>query len=314
MAKLGFLFPGQGAQAVGMGKELCAAFALARRTYEEAADAAHVDFARLSFEGPEAELKKTQNAQPAILIHSIACHRLLAEAGIEAHVAAGHSLGEYSAHVAAGSIAFPDAVRIVRRRGELMYEAGLRRPGTMAAVLGLAADALAEVLRAAESAGVVVAANLNSPSQVVISGEIAAVERACELARERGAKRAIRLEVSGAFHSPLMESAASGLAEVLASTPFHDAQIAVISNVTADMVRAEADIRSTLAAQLLAPVRWEESMHRFAAADVRAAVELGPGTVLKGLMRSVEPEVQVLSVGDPVTLETALNQLAGAQA
>jgi [acyl-carrier-protein] S-malonyltransferase len=313
MGKLGFLFPGQGAQAVGMGKELSLAFPLARRTYEEAADAAHVDFARLAFDGPEAELRKTQNAQPAILIHSIACHRLLAEAGIEAHVTAGHSLGEYSAHVAAGSLDFADAVRIVRRRGELMYEAGLRRPGTMAAVLGLAGDTLAEVLRAAGSAGVVVAANLNSPTQVVISGEIAAVERACELARERGAKRAIRLEVSGAFHSPLMESAASGLGEVLAATPFADARIPVIANVTGDFVRAEGDIRKTLEAQLLAPVRWEESMHRFAAEGFRAAVELGPGSVLKGLMRAIEPEVSVLSVGDPVALESALNVLAGAQ-
>jgi [acyl-carrier-protein] S-malonyltransferase len=313
MAKLGFIFPGQGAQAVGMGKELCAAFPLARRTYEEAADAAHVDFARLSFAGPEAELRKTQNAQPAILIHSIACHRLLTEAGIEAHVTAGHSLGEYSAHVAAGSLDFPDAVRIVRRRGELMYEAGLRRPGTMAAVLGLAGDALAEVLRAAESAGVVVAANLNSPAQVVISGEIAAVERACELARERGAKRAIRLEVSGAFHSPLMESAASGLGEVLMSTPVADARLPVIANVTADFVQMAPDIRSTLAAQLLAPVRWEESMRRFAGAGFPVAVELGPGAVLKGLMRGIEPAVQVLSVGDPVALESALNQLAAAR-
>ncbi len=296
-----------------MGKELCAAFPLARRTYEEAADAAHVDFARLSFEGPEPELRKTQNAQPAILIHSIACHRLLTEAGIEAQAAAGHSLGEYSAHVAAGSLEFADAVRIVRRRGELMYEAGLRRPGRWRRCSGSRGDASQEVLRAAESAGVVVAANLNSPAQVVISGEIAAVERACELARERGAKRAIRLEVSGAFHSPLMESAASGLGEVLAGTPFRDARIPVMANVTADVVRAEADIRSTLAAQLLSPVRWEESMRRFAAEGFRAAVELGPGTVLKGLLRAIEPEVQVLSVGDPVALETALNQLAGAQ-
>jgi [acyl-carrier-protein] S-malonyltransferase len=296
-----------------MGRELHLAFPLARATYEAAADATAVDLARLSFEGPEAELRKTQNAQPAILTHGVACLRLLAEAGVEAQIAAGHSLGEYTAHVAAGSLDFEAAVRIVRRRGELMYEAGLRRPGTMAALLGLDRSAVGEVVEAAQAAGIVTAANLNSPTQTVISGEIAAVERACELARERGAKRAIRLEVSGAFHSPLMESAAAGLAEILDATPVTDAHFPVIANSTAAPVDTADAIRATLKAQLLAPVRWEESIRALVAAGFTAAVELGQGSVLKGLARAIAPELQVYAVGDPQGLEAALALLAAAE-
>jgi [acyl-carrier-protein] S-malonyltransferase len=314
MAKIAVLFPGQGAQQVGMGRELHDAFAVARATYEEASDVSGVDFARLSFDGPEAELRKTQNAQPAILIHGVACLRLLTEAGIEVEAAAGHSLGEYTAHVAAGSLAFENAVRIVRRRGELMYEAGLRHPGTMAAILGLEAAVVEEVVHEAQTVGVVVAANLNTPTQTVISGEIAAVDRACELARTRGAKRALRLEVSGAFHSPLMASAAQGLAEILDSTAVLDARLPVIANATASPVTAAGAIRDSLKAQLLRPVRWADSMRALAAAGFTTAVELGPGTVLKGLARATVPELQVHSVSDPAGLDAALAVLAGAGA
>ena len=311
MGKLVFLFPGQGAQQVGMGRELHAAFPLVRETYEEAADASSIDFARLSFEGPEAELRKTQNAQPAILVLSVACLRLLRQAGVDAHAAAGHSLGEYSAHVAAEALRFSAAVGIVRRRGELMYEAGLRRPGTMAAVLGLTATELDPVILEAQGAGVVVAANLNAPNQVVISGEIAAVERASELARTAGAKRAVRLEVSGAFHSPLMASAQEGLEAVLDATAIENARFPVVANATAAPVRASDDIRATLKQQLTQPVRWEESMRFLAAEGVEDAVELGPGAVLKGLMRSNAPGIRVQSVGDPAGLETAITALLG---
>ncbi len=311
MAKLFFLFPGQGAQHVGMGRELHASFAAVRDTYEEAADATGVDFARLSFAGPEAELRKTQNAQPAILVLSVACLRLLWQAGIEPYGAAGHSLGEYSAQVAAESLTFADAVRIVCRRGELMYEAGLRRPGTMAAILGLTAEAVAPIIEQAAVHGVVVAANFNAPNQVVISGENAAVEKASELARAAGAKRAIRLEVSGAFHSPLMASANDELAAALDAAAIRDACIPVVSNVTAEPVRAASDIRTALKEQLTRPVRWDESMHWMVAQGVEDAVELGPGAVLKGLMRSIAPGVRVQSVGDPAGLEAAVTTLLG---
>lgn len=311
MARLALLFPGQGAQVVGMGKDLHAAFPRVREIYEEAADATRVDFARLSFDGPEGELRKTQNAQPAILIHSAACLEVLRQAGVEGEIAAGHSLGEYTAHVAAGSLAFADAVAIVRRRGELMYEAGLRRPGTMAAILGLSRAELDSVVAAASTAGVLVAANRNAPNQVVVSGEIAAVERAIELAREAGAKRAVRLEVSGAFHSPLVASASEGLGEIIDSTTIADARFPVIANATAKPVSGAAEIRATLKDQLQNPVLWEESMRTLAAAGMVEAVELGPGSVLRGLMRSIEPAVRVHSIGDPMSLETAVSSLLG---
>jgi [acyl-carrier-protein] S-malonyltransferase len=313
MARLALLFPGQGAQQVGMGKAIHGAFPAARQLYEEAADATGVDFARLSFEGPEGELKKTQNAQPAILIHSVACLKLLRQGGIDGDIAAGHSLGEYSAQVAAGSLAFRDAVRTVRLRGELMYEAGLRHPGTMAAILGLSHGQVEAVVGEAGAAGgILVAANLNAPTQVVISGEIAAVEQAMELARQAGAKRAVRLEVSGAFHSPLMASAAQGLAEALDAIAVADGRLPVVANATARPVTMGAEVRATLKDQLLQPVRWEQSMRFLVESGVAEAVELGPGTVLRGLMRSIAPEIRVQSAGDPEGLEAAVATLAGA--
>jgi [acyl-carrier-protein] S-malonyltransferase len=295
-----------------MGKKLFAAFPEVRAMYEEASDAVSADLARLSFDGPEGELRKTQNAQPAILLHSVACLSLLRQAGIDGAIAAGHSLGEYSAHVAAGSLGFTDAIRVVRRRGELMYEAGLRRPGTMAAILGLTAEQVGPVVAEATALGVIVAANLNGPTQVVISGEIAAVERAIELAKQAGAKRAVRLDVSGAFHSPLMESASDGLGSTLDSTAIADARMPVIANATAGVVDRADQIRTTLKEQLLVPVRWEESMRALTAAQVTEAVELGPGSVLRGLMRSIDPALRVHSVSDPESLDAAVANVLGA--
>jgi len=298
-----FLFPGQGSQFVGMGRDLRDAFPAVRALYEEGDEILGAPLSRVCFEGPEDELVKTVNTQPAIYLHSIAVLRLLEERGHRPEAVAGHSLGEYSACVAAGAIEHRDALRLVRRRGELMFQAGLERPGAMAAVLGLSEGALEEALAEARAAGTVVAANLNSPGQVVISGDPPAVEKAMETARARGAKRAMRLPVSGAFHSPLMRPAAEGLRAALAEVPIRDAAVPVFGNATAAPARDAARIREALEAQLVSPVRWEESVRAMRAAGVMQFLEVGPGKVLRGLVRNIDREVAVESIGDPASLE-----------
>ena len=297
------MFPGQGSQFVGMGRDLRDAFPSVRALYEEADEILGAPLSRVCFEGPEDELVKTVNTQPAIYLHSIAVLRLLEERGHRPEAVAGHSLGEYSACVAAGAIEHRDALRLVRRRGELMFQAGLERPGAMAAVLGLSEGALEEALAEARAAGTVVAANLNSPGQVVISGDPPAVEKAMETARARGAKRAMRLPVSGAFHSPLMRPAAEGLRAALAEVPIRDAAVPVFGNATAAPARDAARIREALEAQLVSPVRWEESVRAMRAAGVMQFLEVGPGKVLRGLVRNIDREVAVESIGDPASLE-----------
>lgn len=309
MAKIAFLFPGQGSQYVGMGKDLYEAFPTAKAVFDEADDVLGIDLSKVCFEGPEEELKKTKNTQPAILVHSVAALRLLLEQGIQPAMAAGHSLGEYSAHVAAGSLKFRDAVKLVRLRGELMYQAGLDRPGTMAAIVGLSGEKVVEVCREASGDGVVCAANFNSPIQVVVSGEVPAVERAMALAKSAGAKMAVKLEVSGAFHSPLMESAYQGLKEALESAEIHEAHLPVVANATAVPVLKVCDTRRTLQDQLLSPVLWEPSMRKMIGQGVTRFVEIGPGKVLTGLLKKLDGNLPCESVDGEASLPGALEKL-----
>lgn len=297
-----FLFPGQGSQFVGMGESLHGASEAARAVYEEANRALGFDLAGLSFRGPDDELTQTRNTQPAILVHSVAAMRELAERGVRPRAAAGHSLGEYSAYVAAGSLRLEDAVRLVRRRGELMFQAGVDRPGTMAAILGLEGPAV-EALCAEVAEGTVVAANLNSPGQVVISGDRPGVEAAMERAKGAGAKRVIPLNVSGAFHSPLMESAARGLTEALREVEIRPASIPVVANASARVVTEPDAIRESLARQLLSPVRWEAGMRLLLADPGPPFLEVGPGKVLRGILRAIDRQAACGSAGEPAEIE-----------
>lgn len=292
--------PGQGAQKVGMGKDLAERFPAARAMFDRIDAALGVALSRLMWEGPEAELTLTHNAQPAILAHSAAVWAVVGERlGPTVRAAAGHSLGEYSAYLAVGAIAPEDAARLVRRRGELMHQAGTLRPGAMAAVLGLPTDQVeAACAEASSDNEVAVAANLNAPDQTVLSGDPPAVARAGEACRSRGAKRVVPLKVSGAFHSPLMEPAVAGLSEALAAAAFAEPRVPVVANASAGPVRSAAEARRLLAEQLTAPVRWVECMRQAAAiAEGATFVEIGPGNVLCGLLKRIVPGAACLSLG-----------------
>lgn len=297
--------PGQGAQKVGMGKDLAERFPAARALFEAVDDALGVALSRIMWEGPEEELTRTHNAQPAILAHSAAVLALIGEVLGRPAAAAGHSLGEYSAHVAAGSLPAAVAARLVRRRGELMFQAGRERPGAMAAVLGLdTALVEAACAEASSGSGVAVPANLNTPEQTVISGDPEAVARAGEGCRARGAKRVVPLKVSGAFHSPLMAPAVAGLRAALAEAGFGDPRCPVIANATAEPVTTAAEALRTLAEQLTAPVRWVECMRQAAALAPGAVfVEVGPGNVLTGLLKRIVPEARAVTLGTAEEVE-----------
>lgn len=301
------LFPGQGSQFVGMGSDLVDAFPAARATFEEADDALGTDLSRIMREGPEDALTATLNAQPAILVHSIAAYRILEGALGEVRFAAGHSLGEFSAYVAAGTLAFADAVRLVRRRGEAMHAAGQERDGTMAAVIGMEdADVARVCAEVGATHGVVVAANYNAPGQVVISGEVAAVEKAREALLGAGAKRALPLNVSGAFHSPLMAPAAALLEAALKEVAFAAPAFPVISNVTAEPVADGATARRLLVEQLTSPVRWVDGIRALRAEGVDRFVEIGPGNVLTGLLRRIDRDAEGKALGTADAVREAL--------
>ena len=307
------LFPGQGSQKPGMGKDLAEAFPVARAVFGEVDAALGTDLSRLCFEGPAEELTLTRNAQPALFAHGAAVWALAKDA-LRPHVraAAGHSLGEFTAYHAADSVSLPGAARLVRRRGELMYETGVARPGTMAAILGTMTTPVEQICeRATKEKGLVVPANFNTDDQIVISGEIEGVERAMELSKEAGAKRAIKLPVSGAFHSPLMEPAVVGLADAIATSAFTDPVFPVYSNVTAEASTTAIGATDLLLRQLTSPVRWATEIRNIATrfSDARY-VEMGPGNVLSGLVGRLVKGARTLACGTPSDVEKLLELAA----
>ncbi len=285
MSKRAFVFPGQGSQYVGMGKDLAGALPEAQRLFARADEVLGVPLSRICFEGPEEELRQTKNTQPAIFLHSLAVAAVMPQP--RADMAAGHSLGEYTALVFAGALTFEEGLKLVRLRGELMHQAGIEQPGTMAAVIGLDGAVVADVCATASSAGIVQPANFNSQGQVVISGSVAGVRAAMDAAKQKGAKLVKELSVSGAFHSPLMAPAGAGLAKALDAAEIRDARIPVYANVTAGPVQDAATIRRLLLEQLTKPVLWEQSVARMAADGATEFVEVGPGKVLQGLVKRI---------------------------
>ncbi|MFL5501293.1 MAG: ACP S-malonyltransferase [Gemmatimonadaceae bacterium] len=307
------LFPGQGSQKPGMGKDLAESFPAARAVFGEVDAALGANLSKLCFEGPAEELTATRNAQPALFAHGAAVWALTKDA-VFPHVraAAGHSLGEFTAYHAADAVSLPGAAKLVRRRGELMFETGTARPGTMAAVLGTTSTPIEDICaQASRTAGLVVPANFNTDEQVVISGEIAGVERAMELAKEAGAKRAIKLPVSGAFHSPLMEPAVVGLTDAIATSAFMDPVFPVFSNVTADASTTAAGAKDLLLKQLTSPVRWSTEMRNIAGHFPDALyVEMGPGNVLTGLMGRLVKGARTFACGTAAEVDKLLQMVA----
>ena len=301
---IAFLFPGQASQYVGMGQDLYERYPFVQELYEQANVLLGFDITKVSFEGPVDTLRETIYTQPAILVHSVAVASVLATQGIVPSYVAGHSLGEYSGLVAGEYLSFTEALRLVRLRSTLMHQAGAEHPGTMAAIIGLTSTQVDQVCsEASTEQEPVQAANYNSPEQIAIAGAVSAVIRAMELATEAGAKRAIRLEVSGAFHSILMEHAVTGLSDAISDTPLSRSDIPLIANVTAEPVNDISQIRKLLIAQLTSPVRWAESMTKLIDLGVTTFVEAGPGNVLKGLMRRIDRSIKVLNADSAESID-----------
>jgi [acyl-carrier-protein] S-malonyltransferase len=313
MGKVAFVFPGQASQYPGMGKELAEKHPAARAVFDEADEALGLSISKICFEGTEEELKLTANTQPAIVTCSVAVYRVLAEKGLKADFVAGHSLGEYSALVAAGALKFADAVRLVRKRGTYMQDAVPAGVGAMAAIMGLSPAVVADACKRAAEGEICSAANLNSPEQTVISGHAGAVKRAVELASQAGAKRAVILAVSAPFHSALMAPAQDKLEKDLKQIEFGALRVPLVTNVDADTIETGDEACHALIRQVTAPVRWEESVRLLIDEGVNTFVEVGPGRVLTGLLRQIERSVATLNVEDEKSLAATMEKIAGAR-
>jgi [acyl-carrier-protein] S-malonyltransferase len=313
MGKVAFVFPGQASQYPGMGRELAGKYPAARAVFDEADEALGLSISKICFEGTEEELKLTANTQPAIVTCSVAVYRVLAEKGLKPDFVAGHSLGEYSALVAAGALKFADAVRLVRKRGTYMQDAVPAGVGAMAAIMGLSPAVVADACKRAAEGEICSAANLNSPEQTVISGHAGAVKRAVELASQAGAKRAVILAVSAPFHSALMAPAQDRLERDLKQIEFAALRVPLVTNVDADTVETGDEACHALIRQVTMPVRWEESVRLLIDEGVNTFVEAGPGRVLTGLLRQIERSVATLNVEDEKSLAATVEKIAGAR-
>jgi [acyl-carrier-protein] S-malonyltransferase len=313
MGKVAFVFPGQASQYSGMGKELADKYPAARAVFDEADQALGFSISKICFEGSEEDLKLTANTQPAILTCSVAVFRVLAEKGLAPDFVAGHSLGEYSALVAAGGLKFSDAVQLVRKRGTYMQEAVPAGVGAMAAIMGLSPAVVADACKHAAEGEICSAANLNSPEQTVISGHATAVKRGVEIASQLGAKRAVILAVSAPFHSALMMPAQVKLEIDLKKTAFSALRVPLVTNVDADTIETGDEAREALIRQVTMPVRWQESIRLLIDEGVNTFVEVGPGRVLTGLLRQIERSVATLNVEDEKSLAATVDKIAGAR-
>jgi [acyl-carrier-protein] S-malonyltransferase len=314
--KIAYLFPGQGSQTVGMGRALAEQFPIAAQTFAEADEALRFPLSRIFLDGPEDELRLTENTQPAIMAVSVAAWRVLQQNGMNPSFAAGHSLGEWSAHVAAGTLSFADALRAVKARGRSMQEAVPAGEGAMAAVLALAADAVSEACAeaASETGQIVSPANFNSPDQTVISGAKAAVEKAAELAKVRGARKVVMLPVSAPFHCALMKPAQDDVAHFLSGLTLSDPGIPVAANIHGNLLTTAVAVQQALIEQVTGTVRWVDCVQSLVSAGTEIFIEVGPGKVLTGLLRQIDRNLKCVNVADPASLEAALAEVAAASA